>query len=49
LGIYDVGLDSNCNIFEILIRKLARLQKISGAEESKKIKLYIMTNTENKN
>lgn len=32
LGIYDIGLDSACSIFEILVRKLARLQKMSGAD-----------------
>jgi UDP-N-acetylglucosamine pyrophosphorylase len=31
------------------VRKLTLLQKLSGAVDEKKIKLYIMTNTFNKN
>lgn len=49
LGIYDIGLYSACTIFEILICKLKNLCVICGCTDNKKIKLYIMTNTDNKN
>lgn len=49
IGMYDLGTDSACQIFEIMIYKLTRLNIMTGGFENKKIKLYIMTSTENKN
>lgn len=48
LGVYDIGLDSAASIFEILVLRLSLLQRLSGANEENKIKLYILTNSENK-
>lgn len=45
IGLYDIGLDSACTIFQIVVNKLKRLNVMSGVQDSHKIKLYIMTNT----
>lgn len=50
IGTYDIGLDSAATIFEIFVKKLMRLQIMSNnTDQNKKIKLYVMTSTENKN
>lgn len=45
LGIYDIGIDSACGMFDILIYRLLKISKICGLEESKRVKVYIMTNS----
>jgi UDP-N-acetylglucosamine/UDP-N-acetylgalactosamine diphosphorylase len=47
LGIYDIGLDCACSLFEIFVKKLDRLSSLSGSEK-KMVKLYIMANSQNK-
>lgn len=43
LGIYDIGLDSACTIFHLLIARLTKLNINCQATESKRVKIYIMT------